>query len=116
MRQITSLTKSNSQALTFSMQDGREFDLLLSYRPFQIGWFLSITHEGKTINNIRITTTGNLLYAWRNIFQFGISCVVDGNQEPLFQDDFFSGRAKLYVLDRDETEDYSRLISGQISA
>jgi len=116
MRQITAIGNENDQKMKIVMPDGTEFDLVIQYKAQQTGWFISLTHNDKTINNIRVTTSGNFLYQWRNILPFGLACIVDGGQEPLLQQDFFSGRAKMYVLTREEVADYAKVISGQVSA
>ena len=116
MKQITAIGNENDQKMKIVMSDGTEFDLVIQYKAQQTGWLISLTHNGKTISNIRVTTSGNFLYQWRNIFPFGLACTVDGDQEPLLQQDFFSGRAKMYVLTREEVINYAKVISGEISA
>lgn len=116
MELINNIGNEEKQIQRVIMADNRFIDLTLEYKDQQQGWFASITYLTYTINNIRIVTSGNMLYQWRNIFQFGMSCVVEQGQEPTFQEDFLSGRAKLYILDRADTLNYSRVISGEISA
>ena len=116
MKKIANFTNDDGQYQKVVLVDGTEFDLTILFKPQQRGWFASITYKTKTINNIRICTSGNFLYQWRNILPFGIACITEADQEPMFQDDLISGRVSLYVLSSDEVTTYSGVISGQISA
>lgn len=117
MKLISNIGSENQQAMTVIRENGKKFNLSLFYSSQQAGWFLTLEDAelGKTIKNIRIVTSGNLLHQWRNILKYGISCAVDDNQEPFFQNDFSSGRANLYVLTRSEVEAYTEGLNGQVS-
>jgi hypothetical protein len=116
MEKIPKLSNTERQIAVVVMQDGREFGISLFFDRNQKGWFISITFGDFAINNIRLCTSGNLLYQWRNILQFGLVVQVEGNQEATFIDDFESERCKLYALNKQETLDYARVISGQATA
>lgn len=118
MKLISNIGNENQQIMTVIRENGKDFDLSLFYSAQQTGWFMSITDNalGKTINNLRIVTSDNLLHQWRNVLQYGIACIVENNDEPFFQDDFSSGRAELYVLTRAEVEAYTEVLSGQTTA
>ena len=113
MRLISSIGEENNQKMTLLLPDGKRFDLIMMYNFHQLGWFASIIYSDKTINNIRVSTSGNFLHQWRNILPFGLACIVEANQEPTLQKDFSSGRAKMYTLGLLEVAAYSRLVSGQ---
>lgn len=116
MKLITLIGDENNQKMKIGIGDGTYFEMILIYKTQQIGWFASITYGAKTINNIRIVTSGNMLHQWKNIFPFGLAVTVEGDQEPTLLQDFKSGRAKIYVLTRDEVSNYSEVVSGQATA
>ena len=116
MELISNISNSEIQKSTIVLQDGREFNITLEFKKNQIGWFLSLEYGSFKIDNVRLVTSRNMLYQWRNVLNFGLAVVTDRNQEPMFVDDLTSGRCRLYALSRQETVDYARYISGQISA
>jgi len=114
MRQIKIITSENNQKMN-SVSDGILFDMNLTFVSTQQCWFASFVTENKTINNIRIFNSGNILHQFRNILNFGIKCEVIDGGEPMFLDDFSSQRCRMFVLTKSETENYAGIISGQIS-
>ena len=116
-KQIKIINESNNQVMRFVIETANQtVDVFLRYVEQQQGWFISFSYLDFTANSIRVVTSGNFLHQFRNLIPFGLSCVVEGNQEPMLQKDFSSGRAKLYLLNQAEVTAYSEVISGQATA
>ena len=114
--EIPNIGNENNQIMTVIRDNGKKFDMTLVFKPRVQGWFMSISSEGRVINNIRVVNSGNILHQFRNLLGFGISCTVDDGREPMFQDDFYTRRALLYYLNETDVQEYSEIVSGQISA
>ena len=91
---------------------GLDIEITLEYSPMQYSWFAKVVYEDFTLNGIRVFTSPNIMRQFSNFVPFGIVCSVDGGQEPTLQEDFSSGRAKLYVLDREEVLALEDLFNG----
>ncbi len=51
-----------------------------------------------------------MLRQFRNIIPFGLACVIADGFEPVYQDDFTSGRASLYLLNEADVAEVETLI------
>ena len=98
MTLITSITDSANQTLGLLLEDGSKVTLNLTYKSNQQGWFYSLTWGSISMNNRRLVASPNLLRAFRDIIPFGFACVTSDGYEPIFIDDFSTGRAKFYLL------------------
>lgn len=98
MRQIPALTDSPYQQGTFILENGQPLQMTLWYSYNQQGWYYSFTYQSYTINNRRVVNSANMLRQIRNIIPFGIACLVTDLYEPVFINDFSSGRVTLYTL------------------
>lgn len=117
MKLISIIGNDISQVFRISIPETKKYiDALLNYSAQQEGWFLSLEYENFKINNLRVVTSGNFLHQFKNIIPFGMSCEVEGNEEPMLQNDFSSKRAKLYLLNSSEVISNSEVLSGQTSA
>ena len=113
MNLITRITSDAYQQQTLVLDDGTAFTMTMYFHPLQNGWFLTnLTYEDFVINEMRICNSPNMLFQWQNKIPFGLACYTTGNREPFFQDDFFTGVSKLYILSEDEVEEYSAFIRG----
>lgn len=95
MTLIDSITDQPNQKIGLILEDGSKISMSLIYRSNQQGWFYTI--EG-VFDNRRIVTSPNMLRAFRDILSFGLACATSDGYEPVFVDDFSTGRAKLYLL------------------
>ncbi len=102
MKQITSVTNDASQVLSIVLDDGSKVNLTLTYVPSQLGWFYSITYGSFSCFNRRLVNSPNLLRQFRTFLSFGLACLVADGYEPVYQDDFTSGRVSLYVLNPED--------------
>lgn len=117
MKTISIIGKDLSQVFRISIPETKKYiDVLLNYSAQQQGWFISLEYETFKVNNLRIVTSGNFLHQFKNIIPFGMSCIVEENNEPMLQEDFSSKRAKLYLLNQSEVKAFSEVLSGQATA
>lgn len=100
MKLINELTNEAKQTLQFILDDGSVINFSMQYIDNQQGWFYSFSHStsGFSVNNRRMVTSPNMIRAFREILPFGFMCFTTDGQEPIFQSDFSSGRAKFYLL------------------
>lgn len=103
MKQITAISDDVKQNMSIVLDDGTKLVINLEYISSQKGWFMSLVYGTTlTINNRRIVTSPNMLRAFRNVIPFGIGCTTADQGEPIYKDDFSSGRSSLYVLNSDD--------------
>ena len=102
MKLITGITSDYKQRAMVQIDDGTTVYLNLVYVQQQTGWFVDILWESKQINGLRLTTSPNLLYKWKNILPFGLMLLTNNNSEPLNLDDFSTSVAQLYLLGTDD--------------
>lgn len=112
MTLIQEITNEAKQKHTIILPNGKSMVMILEFFPLQTGWFVSFTYENFVINKMRVVTNPNILHQFKNLIPFGIGIYVSENQEALFQDDFSTKRAKLYLLTEEETQEYEDYLSG----
>lgn len=115
MYKIEGLTEDTNQSINIILEDGTTVTLKISFVPMQYGWFIkSMTYKEFTLNNFRLVTSINMLNQYRNRIPFGIGCITRDNLEPKLQQDFSSGYAALYILNKDELSEYQRFLSAKV--
>jgi hypothetical protein len=113
MKQIQQITDYPLQKQTISLPDGTTFQITLYFVTRQQGWFVKeLSYGSFVLNNIRVVCTPNMLHQFKNQLPFGIACFTDDNREPMLQQDFSSGSAKLFLLTKAEVEFYEDYLSG----
>lgn len=114
MQQIIDITAEPKQELFVRLNNGKIIHLKLEYVDSQIGWFMDIDYDNIVSTCHRITNAPNIIREKLKIFPFGIGCSVEDGQEPFFIDDFFTGRASLYVLSKEDVEYVEKNYYGKI--
>lgn len=114
MKQITSLTSEYKQNLTISIDTGKILKLNFRYSETQSCWFYEFTYEGFRAGWYTLVNSPNMLREFQNILPFGIGCSTIDGQDPYFINDFTSGRAKVYILTKDEVFQIGRDLYGKI--
>ena len=104
MRQLTAISTDPKQKFTVVTEDNQSFELSLEYSDQQQCWFYSITFENIIINGARVATAPNILRSFQNVLPFGIAITTDDLSEPVFLDDFSTGRVKFYLLTSEEVQ------------
>jgi hypothetical protein len=114
MNQVQSISAAAKQKQTVLFDDGTQMELLIEYKPLQLGWYItSLTYGNFEITGLRIVTSPNMLHQYLGQIQFGLACETTDNQEPTLQEDFLQGRASLYVLTLAEATQYKEYLSGK---
>lgn len=99
MKQITAISDDPKQSMNVVLDDGTKVLLSLEYISSQKGWFMSFSYGSVlTVNGYRIVTSPNMLRKFRDVIPFGIACKTNDDLDPLYKDDFSTGRSVLYVL------------------
>ena len=104
MVKIDTLTSSPLQKLSLRLEDGKLLKLTLKYSYTQSGWFYSLVYGSYSLNNRRLVNSLNILDILKNILPFGIVCSVPDKYEPVFVDDFVSGRVSLYIANSEDLQ------------
>lgn len=101
---LTNLGSEPKQKLTMMLDDNTRLVLKFEYRANQKGWFFGFNYGDEEYSNIRLTTSYNILRAYRNWLPFGIRCETVDTGEPIGIDDFITGYAQVYLLTRDDVK------------
>lgn len=103
MQSIRNITADPNQQFKFQLPDGSVAYVDIRYVQNQSGWFYDFRYKDFIATNRRMVDTPNMLRQFRRIIpQIGIAIyTTDGDlmYEPIFLDDFLSGRAVLNILD-----------------
>jgi len=102
MNRIDIITDNPKQTMEIVLEDGTSFQLDIRYVDNQSGWFYSITYGDFELLNRRVVNSPNMIRMFRTVIPFGLSCIVNDGQEPVFIEDFKNGRAKLYTLNEED--------------
>ena len=101
MYKLNSLAGEPKQKITAIIGNSR-IDFIFEYKANQLGWFFDFTINGNSYRNIRLTTSHNILRAYRNWLPFGLACTTLDGFEPMDLDDFVTGYATIYLLDKND--------------
>lgn len=104
MYKFTSLTNEPRQQITKLLADGTRIIFSFEYKSNQLGWFFGFQYGDVNYQNIRLTTSYNILRAYRNWLPFGLRCDTPDFEEPMNIDDFVTEYASVYLLDKEDIE------------
>ncbi len=110
MKKLTSFTNDAKQTLNLILDDESRVNMSLNYIDAQAGWFYSLTYGSFQANNMRLVNSPNMLRKFRNIIPFGLACLVSDGFEPVYLDDFTSGRVTMYLLNSTDVAETETLI------
>lgn len=113
MYNITQITDDYAQTQNVILQDGTSFKLTIVYKPIQQGWFIQdLVYGTFRLQNMRITSSPNMLLQFINQIPFGLACFTALGREPTQLQDFSSGNFTLFVLSEEEVVEYKVYLSG----
>lgn len=104
MYKINSLGSEPKQQITMQISESVRLVLNFEYIANQLGWFFGFEYNDEKYQNIRLTTSYNILRGYRTWLPFGVSCVTQDGLEPMDLDDFSTGYASVYILTKEEVE------------
>lgn len=104
MTKIDIITANPYQTMLIKLENGQNLDFTIWYSYNQQGWFYSFIYNqnGYAVNNRRMVTSINMLRGLRYVIPFGLACVSVDKYEPVFIEDFQSGRISLYTLNEND--------------
>lgn len=102
MLQITGLTSDYRQNFQFLTSNNEQVDFKLYYYITQQSWFFDFKYKDYVCKGQRVVLTPNALRHLKNIIPFGIAFYSEDKVEPIFIDDFESGRVQMLILNSEE--------------
>lgn len=114
MRQINAFTQDPKQNLTVVLEDGSKAQMSLRYVTNQAGWYYDLTYGSFSVANRRLVNSPNMLRQFRGVLPFGLALTVSDGYEPIYQDDFVTGRVLVYVLSQADVLGVEALITARI--
>lgn len=115
MNLLTQIDNNPKQKIRMLLDNGNNVVLSFEYRPNQQAWFFGFEYGDVNIQNIRLTTSYNLLRAYQSWLPFGLRCDTIDTFEPMDLNDFLSGYASLYLLNADDVKATESTYYGKIS-
>jgi hypothetical protein len=112
MNQVTGLTSDYRQSFQILTQDGEVVYFNLYYYMTQQSWFFDFTYKDYTCNCERVVLTPNALRHLKNIIPFGVAFYSNDKVEPIFVDDFVTGRVQMLILNNEEVKEVELNIYG----
>lgn len=112
MNIIDNLSNDAHQTVTLVLEDGTTVTMDLQYMPVIQRWGIGFTYGTFSVQGMNLCIHPNLLRGWRHIVPFGIACLTIDGADPLYIEDFASGRASLYLLTQQEVADFETDIIG----
>lgn len=104
MFKFTQLGSEPKQQLEILLDDGSRVQFYFEYRANQLGWFFGFTYNDISYQNIRLTTSYNVLRAYRNWLPFGLRCDTVDMNEPTDIEDFETDYAQVYLLTKQDVQ------------
>lgn len=117
MYQVTNISNAAKQRLNLVTPEGELIVMSIEYKPLQYGWFITeLTYNDFVLRGVRLVTSPNVLYQFKNKLPFGLCIKNKNNFEPMLQQDFSSGNSTMFILTSDEVEQLENFLSGEITA
>ncbi len=114
MYRVQKISDYPRQTKTFNLPGGDKVTFTIYFVPMQKSWYITNLTVGDTvINNLKVVTGANILRAWKNTLGFGLACFSTEGRDPQFIEDFIEGKNTLYILSKDEIDQYERFLGGQ---
>jgi hypothetical protein len=107
MAQQINFTGDIKQEFILNLDNGETITLRIDYIAIFQGFYLInyVYQEQKIFLNLRITLTPfGILDQFKNILPFDLLCYSNDNIEPIFQNDFTSGRVLLTLISQEEKQ------------
>lgn len=104
MYKLTQLDNNAKQEIKIILDNNENVIINFEYKPNQLGWFFGFKYNDINYQNIRLTTSYNILRAYRNWLPFGLRCDTADGFEPMDITDFISNYAFVYILTNEEVK------------
>lgn len=104
MYKFTNLGNEPRQQMTMILDNQSNIKFTFEYKANQLGWFFGFEYGDVNYQNIRLTTSYNILRAYRNWLPFGLRCDTADDEEPMDINDFVNGYANVYLLTKADVQ------------
>lgn len=111
MRQITGLTTDPKQQFDAVIEGYDVATIYLEWKPNQTGWFINVIWDTFAVYNLRVTTSFNILYQFKDIIPFGIRIDGIGLVDPV-TDDAWTKYNQFYILDESDKQSVEDFLNG----
>lgn len=110
---ITSLTEEPKQKHTLPIEGGYDdAEMTLEFKETQQAWFMTLTWGERSVSNLRVSASPNVLSQYKSSFPFGIMVFTENFQDPLTLEAFTSGGASMSVMTEAEVVEVEAGIYG----
>lgn len=106
MYELTRLDDNPKQTIYWYTDTPNRVKLYFYYVPSQESWFFDIEQEdtGFALNGTRLVVHPNILYQYKNLIDFGMAINSEDGYDPLYRDDFSSGRIHVYMVNKNDSD------------
>lgn len=110
---ITSLTEEPKQKHILPIEGGYDdAEMTLEFKETQNSWFMTLTWGERSVNNLRVSTSPNILSQYKSSFPFGIMVFSPVFQDPLTLEAFTSGGVEISIMTEAEVEEVEATVYG----
>lgn len=104
MYEMTQLGNETNQEIEMLLDNNTRVIFTFEYKPNPQGWFFGFKYGDINYQNIRLTTSYNILRAYRNYLPFGLRCDTADDEEPMDLDDFVTSYARVFLLTKADVQ------------
>lgn len=98
MKYLNRITADSKQNFLLIGESGEQITFNMYFMPTQKAWFCDIIWNTFEATGIQLVVSPNLLHGWKNILTFGLACTTVDGYDPMYINDFNTGRIQLYLL------------------
>lgn len=102
MKYIDRITDNPIQTMTLTGNARQRIKLTMRYMPSQQSWFMDVVYNDFRVYGLQVVANVNLLRNYQNIIPFGFVCTTEQQIDPYRLDDFLTGFAKLYLMNKQD--------------
>ena len=110
MRLLDKLTEDAQQHYILMGEAGELIDFRLRFMPRVTRWEFDIAYRELNLKGAGLTVSPNVIRAYRNLIQFGLMVTSEDQLDPFYQNDFTTGRIKIYLLNNAEKLEIEQLV------
>ena len=111
MRILDGIAAYPRQVVRVAIDGGSYARFRFRFHPRVEQWNLDVSWQDQEVNGIRIVASPNMLSQYASRFPFGVLVQVSDGLEPMFINDFVSGRVLIAILSEAEANEIAELFS-----
>lgn len=102
-----------TQNKTLNLPDGSQIKITVAFVPMQKSWVIRYLEYGNfVVRNLKIVKNPNILRQFKNIIPFGLAIDSTQDRDPMFVQDFLERTFSMYLLSREEVQQFEDYLSG----